>query len=455
MIPLVAIVGRPNVGKSTLFNRLKGTRLAAIVEDAPGVTRDRHYRSAVLGDREVLLVDTGGFDPEAREGVEALVQEQTRLAMDEADLVLVVLDARAGLLDGDREVARALRRAGKRTLLVVNKVDGPSQELTAGEFYSLGAEALLPISAKHGLGLEELEEALLRALPPAPAPPPAPGDAAEDEAAQPVRVALVGRPNVGKSSLLNRLVGQPRSIVSEVPGTTRDPVDVTVQTGAGPVVLVDTAGIRRKRSISLLMEKYAVIRAMRSVYAADVTCLLLDPFEGVVDQDARIANLALDAGKGLLLVFSKGDLLQPLATHKRRLREAVADSLRFATFAPLHFVSAATGQGVKGLLPAALRVHRACGQRIATAELNRFLEEVGAAHPHPTVRGRPVRFYYSPQPQARPPTFIVITNTHVEESYQRYMANRLRERFGFEGAPVRIFFRRRGRPKGTARARRR
>ena len=439
MLPLVAIVGRPNVGKSTLFNRIQGTRRVAIVQDEPGVTRDRHYATTRLDDREILLVDTGGFDPQASEGVDALIREQTQLAIDEADLVLAVFDARAGLLNNDREVTDTLRRSGKPVIHVANKVEGPTQEALAAEFYEMGVDRIWNISAEHSLGMDELADAILERLPPL---QPQPEDQ-EDGGA--VRVALVGRPNAGKSSLLNTLVGDQRSIVSEVPGTTRDPVDVRLETPQGPVVVVDTAGIRRKRSVSIVMEKYAVIRAMRSIVDADVTCLLMDPLDGVVMQDAKIANLALDAGKGLVLVFSKLDLLSRPGPEKRRLQEQVADSLRFVPFAPLLFLSSVSGKGIKGLMPIVRKVHAQCGKRIPTGQLNRFLERAVDSHPHPAHHGRPVRFYYITQPQARPPTFILSTNTSgIKTGYKRYMANRLREEFGFQGTPVRLFFRKRG-----------
>jgi GTP-binding protein len=440
MLPVVAIVGRPNVGKSTLFNRLQGRR-RAIVQDQPGVTRDRHYRTAELGGRRVLLVDTGGFDPGASGGLVALIRQQTQLAIEEADLILHLLDAREGLLDSDREVVDALRRCGKPVIHVANKVDGPRQELLVGEFYEIGAERILQLSAEHGLGFDELEQAVMEALPPLPGPPA--GEEGEDPAP---RVALVGRPNAGKSSLLNALTGQQRAIVSQQPGTTRDPVDVRLQTSAGPLTLVDTAGIRRRRSVTLLTEKVAVLRAMRSIYDADVTCLLLDPLEGVVDQDARIASQALEAGRALVLIVSKLDLLQPPGAEKRRLRQQVQEQLRFAPFAPLLFLSSVTGKGVARLLPTVRRVHGQWDRRIATAELNRFLEQATAEHVPPTHHGKPVKLYYITQPQARPPTFIVSTNTvpGVKVSYRRYLVNRLREAFGFEGTPLRVYFRRRG-----------
>jgi GTP-binding protein len=466
-IPLCAIVGRPNVGKSTLFNRLIGRR-RAIVQDDPGVTRDRNYGQADLDGRLLNLVDTGGFEPAASRGIEVLIREQTQLAIEEADLVLLVMDAREGLLASDREVALALRRSGKPTLHVINKVDGPRQEAQAADFYALGVARALTVSAEHGHGLDALVEAVLEALPDAPrarepvgeddaepAPPDsgprAPGrpnrpDVADDDAAE-IRIALVGRPNAGKSSLLNRLVGAERAIVSPEPGTTRDPIDARIEHDAGAFVIVDTAGIRRRRSVSSTMEQYAVVRALAAVSDADAACLLLDAGQPVAEQDAKIAALVIEAGRGLVLACTKADLLPRGDGPRRRLEQEVRAELGFAGFAPLLFLSSTSGAGVGRLLPTVRRVHRAGGRRVQTAELNQFLEQATAAHAPPAFRGHPVRFYYMVQPQVRPPTFLISTNhaDGVPLAYRRYLANRLRERYRFEGTPLRLFFRQRSR----------
>ena len=439
MIPLIAIVGRPNVGKSTLFNRLVGG-MRAIVEDEAGVTRDRHYETVTLEERKFHLVDTGGFEPAAEDGMESLIRRQTQLAIEEADLVLVLFDARDGLLDSDRDVANALRRSGKAVLYVANKVDGPKQQAQCSDFYAIGMSELHTMSALHGLGLDDLTDAVLAALP---APEEAPEqEAGEEDAA--VRITLLGRPNAGKSSLLNHLAGEERSIVSDTPGTTRDPVDVRLETSKGPVIIVDTAGIRRKRSISLTMESYAIIRALRSIADADVTCLIMDATAGVVDQDAKIANLALDSGKGLLLVFTKCDLIN--RKEREALKEEVADKLRFVTYAPLVFISSVTGRGVGRLLTRVRRVHRECGKRVSTSELNRFLELIVSENQPPTMRGRAVRLYYMTQPGIYPPTFVVSTSAPegIGTSYRRYVVNRLRKQYGFEGTPLRTRFRKHG-----------
>lgn len=449
MLPTVAIVGRPNVGKSTLFNRLIRRR-QAIVQDDPGVTRDRHYGKASFDGVSFQLVDTGGFVPEAASGMDALIRAQTELAVEEADVVVLVMDSREGLTQADRDVAHALRRAGKPTLHVANKVEGPRQESALGEFYELGADKVFPISAEHALGMEELIDAVLRRLPEQPAPSAAEADS--------VRVALVGRPNAGKSSLLNRLCGEERVIVSDEPGTTRDPVDVVLENERhGKFTLVDTAGIRRKRRKSTTMERYAIVRALRSIDGADVACLVIDAAAGVTDQDAKIANMALEAGRGLVLALNKADLLGGDGATRKDVGRQVDDELHFVSFAPRVFISAETGRGLGQLLGAWRSVHAACGERVATADLNRFLRDAVAAHAPPSFRGRPVRLYFITQPTTRPPGFMISTNAPqgIPIAYRRYLANRLREVFGFSGAPLRLFLRQRGEREGVRSPRRR
>lgn len=441
MIPLVAIVGRPNVGKSTLFNRLVRRR-QAIVQDDPGVTRDRHYGVTAIEDRQVQLVDTGGFVRDAATPIEVLIREQAQIAVDEADVIVLVMDVRQGLTPEDRELDRLLRRTGKPLLHVANKVDGAKQEQLVGEFYELGARQVLGVSAEHALGLDELHDALLDAI-----PPPEAGPEADGEGAAGIRVALVGRPNAGKSSLFNALVGQNRAIVSDEPGTTRDPVDLELDTAEGRFVLVDTAGIRRKRTKSTTMERYAIVRGMRAITSADVACLVMDSAVGPTEQDARLANMAEEAGRGLVLVLTKIDLVP--RGGRGDLTAQVDERLSFVDYAPRVLVSSLNGQGLKRLLPAVRRAHEGGGLRVPTAELNRFLEQALAAHAPPSYRGKGVRFYYITQPRAHPPTFIASTSAPrgVPESYRRYLLNRLRERYGFEGSPLRLFLRAHRPPK--------
>jgi GTP-binding protein len=436
-LPLVAIVGRPNVGKSTLFNRLVGAR-SALVADLPGLTRDRHYGTVRVADRPFDLVDTGGFEPDAEGGIEGLIASQTQLAIDEADLILMLLDARTGLTGSDEQIAAVLRRCGRPVLHVANKVDGPQQRSLVGEIYRIGASRVWEVSAEHALGVDDLLEGIAEALPPG-----------EDQAEQRptdevgIRFALVGRPNAGKSALLNRLVGAERSIVSEVPGTTRDPVDVRLQTEQGPLTVVDTAGLRRKRRAGPALEQLAGLWARRRIGDAHVACLVIDAAVGVTIQDAKIAALAMEAGRALLIVHNKSDLLGPLGPARKRLQQQAADKLGFASFAPTLLLSAQTGKGVGKLLPTVWRAHQNWGARIPTAELNRLLEEAVLAHHPPAFRGRPLRFYFVSQPQTRPPTFVFSTShpDGVPQAYRRYLANRLRDRYGFEGTPLRLLFR--------------
>lgn len=451
LLPLVAIVGRPNVGKSTLFNRMIRRR-SALVADEAGLTRDRHYALTEWESRTFQVVDTGGFELDAADDLSQLVRQQTEIAIAEADLVLLVVDTRAGMTANDLELLEILRRRGRRFMLVANKVDGPKQEPLTAELYASGVEHVLAVSAEHGRGFDELVDAILEALPSAVSGARAPTDVALAPDPGAIRVALVGRPNAGKSALLNRLSGQERAIVSDIPGTTRDPIDVAIRAAAGAFVLVDTAGIRRKHRSAPVMEQLAVLRAQRAIYEADVACLLIDATQPIAAQDAKIASLAVESGRGLVLVFTKSDLFRDLTRERRRLAALVEEKLRFAAFAPQLFLSAREGKHVSRLLPTIARVHRQCGRRVATAELNRFLEEITASHPPPSHHGRPVRLYYITQADTRPPTFIVSTNypAAIPESYKRYLANRIREAFEFGGTPLRVFLRGKG-PAGTKR----
>lgn len=459
MLPLVAIVGRPNVGKSTLFNRLIG-RKSALVADEPGLTRDRHYGQATWEDRSFLLIDTGGFETQASElrsdlPMEALVRAQTEMAIAEAELVVLLWDVRDGPTNDDGELVEMLRRTHKPIIYVANKVDGPKQDALVNAFYELGVDNVLGISAEHGLGVDDLIDAILAQLPPAPAKVDVEGGEGDGESAEeaaPLRLALVGRPNAGKSALLNRLVGAERSIVSEVPGTTRDPVDAEIVVNDQRYILVDTAGIRRKRRGGPVMEQISVLRALRAVAEADVACLLIDGTEEVSSQDAKIANMALEAGRGLLLVFTKSDLLGPKTPARQRVKQMLDDHLHFVDFAPHLLLSSKSGQGVDRLLPAVRRIHQEAARRIPTSELNRFLESLLDAHAPPAYRGRPVRLYYVTQATTRPPTFIISVSSvqGVVASYRRYISNRLREVYGFAGVPLRVFYRPHRAPKPGA-----
>ena len=437
MRPIVAIVGRPNVGKSTLFNRLIGER-RAIVQDVPGVTRDRNYADTNYDDLLYTLVDTGGFEPEAEDGILAQMRRQAMTAVNEADVVVFVVDGRDGLTPADREVADILRRSRKPVMLAVNKVDGQSHDGYLGEFFGMGLTEVFGISAAHGRGVSALVEAYIARLPKAKT------DAPEEGL---TRVALVGRPNVGKSTLTNRLLGEDRMIVDSKPGTTRDSIDSIVERGGKHYVLVDTAGLRRSRGIDRESpEGHSVIRTLRALERCDVAVHLLDATEGITDQDARIAGLCEEKGRGLILVVNKWDAVEKDEKTARAFAEQIEVKMPFAAFAPVLYISGKTGLRVPRLLEAVDKVHAAQRQRIGTGPLNRWLEECVARHSPPVMGVRRVRLYYATQVSVAPPTIMVSCNhpDNVHFSYKRYLINQFRETFDAAGTPVRIVFRLRG-----------
>jgi len=449
--PLVAILGRPNVGKSTLFNRLAGRRLA-LVQDVPGVTRDRHYTDAEWQGRPLALVDTGGFVPDEKSGLAAQVRAQAELAAAEADVLLMVVDGRSGPMAADESLARALRRTGKPLLLVVNKLDTPAiAETGTADFYRLGIPEVFGVSAEHALGLGSLLDAVVARLPP-------PGEAAGEpppEEPPPVRLTILGRPNVGKSTLLNAIVHEERVVSSPEPGTTRDPIDTTLVHGGRRFVLTDTAGIRRRKAVGEGVEKLGVLAALRSMERADVAVLVLDGTEPGVDQDARLAGLVAERARALLVVVNKWDLVEKDPRTEKRTREELKWTLKFVAYAPIVFVSALTGAKVEKVLDLAAELQDAFRLRVPTPALNRLLAEVVDAHPAPIVDGRPLRLYYIAQVGTAPPAFAVTTNRpeKVPEAYKRYLSNRLRETFGLR-VPVQLFFREKpGRAKRVARKR--
>ena len=461
--PLVAIVGRPNVGKSTLFNRLVGGR-PALVHDTPGLTRDRRYGECDYFGAEMRVVDTGGLDPEAtRDVIGAGIHRQALRAIGEADALVLVVDGRAGLSAIDQELAGQLRATGKPVFLAVNKIDHPTRDDLVHDFHALGLGPPYPVSAAHGRGIDPLLEAIAAAVgarrPEAAAAEAAPedpwdvltaepdeppehgdgdaGDAWED--ARPLRVAFVGRPNAGKSSLTNRLLGEERSLVHDVPGTTTDPVDTAFSIGGRDYVLVDTAGIRRKAKIEADIEKLAVTMALSQIERADVVVLVIDAALGPAEQDARIAGMIEQAGRGLVIALNKSDLVAGEAA-RARLRELTSDTFHFLVWAPSVMLSAQRGDGVDRLLDAVDKVAREHVRRIPTAQLNRFFAEVIEEMPPPLHHGRAVRIHYLTQATARPPTFVLWANTPegLAPSYKRFLANRLRQRYGFRGTPIRI-----------------
>jgi GTP-binding protein len=468
-IPIVAIVGRPNVGKSTLFNRMVGER-AAIVEDTAGTTRDRVYAEADWNGRHFMMVDTGGLELEPGTSIEERVQDQARVAIEEADVVLFVVDAAAGLAPLDYEVADRLRRAHRPTILVINKADNPRREAEGAEFYALGFDPAITISAQHGRNTGDLADLIVERLPPPseaetseaePAPSVSgdedlPTDAELQELAEadigPPRVAIVGRPNTGKSTLVNRVLGNERMIVSESPGTTRDAVDAEVMVDGEPMVLIDTAGIRRRGSVQRGTEHYSVLRSLKAIDRADVAVVLTDAVEGFTAQDAHVVGHVLEAGKGLVLVINKWDAVEKDDKTADDWVHALRRDAPYLEWADIVFASGLTGQRVDRILREARRVAEERYRRVPTADVNRVVGDAVAAHTPPVARGRRAKVLYATQVAVAPPTFVIFVNDPelFHFSYRRYLENRLRDAFGFAGTPIRLRFRARAgeRPPG-------
>ncbi|MEM6955807.1 MAG: ribosome biogenesis GTPase Der [Myxococcota bacterium] len=431
---MVAIVGRPNVGKSTLFNKLARQKVA-IVEDVAGVTRDRHYADAWALGREYVLIDTGGFDPTSDDPMREGIASQVHLALEECDVVLCVFDGTVDPMPADREAVQLLRGADKPVLFIANKADSEARSLGSVSLYELGIDHLFPVSALHGRGLGDLEEALANALPEGGAAPEAPD-------LNIPRIAIVGRPNAGKSSLINRLMGEDRQLVDHRPGTTVDSIDTLYEKDGHRFVLIDTAGIRRKARVKKYgVEALSVYDAIRAMERSHAVVLMIDGEAGIGEQDAKIAGLAVDRGCALVIGLNKADRLDGDAV--RAARQRVREILAFAPWAKVVTLSAKTGRGVNRLLAAAERAVASHRQRVTTSEVNRFFEEVLERHPPPTQKNRAPRLYYVTQAQTRPPVFVVVTNhpKYVHFSYQRYVVNQIRERFGFEGTPIRVRYR--------------
>jgi GTP-binding protein len=434
-LPVVAIVGRPNVGKSTLFNRLIGSR-KALVRDTPGVTRDRIHGICEFGGWRATVIDTGGLDPTADEALTAQVRKQVLAGIAEADALVFVVDGREGLTPLDEEVARLLRRVAKPVLVAVNKIDARNHEAAAAEAYRLGMDPVLPVSAEHGRGVAELIEALALRL------PASPGGAVEE--AGPLRIAVVGRPNVGKSSLVNAIAGQDRVVVHEEPGTTRDAVDTVVRVEGRPYVLIDTAGLRRKGRTEGALDKLSAVMARRSLERADLALVILDGGEGVTTQDARIAGYAEAAGRAVILVVNKWDLVG-VADRAPEMVRTLRERLPFLAHAPIVFTSAKTGTGLRELFETVDRVALDYAKEISTGELNRLLTTAMERRPPGGVHGKTLKVFYGTQTGTRPPTFLLFVNdpSALHFSYERYLESALRERFGFSGCPVRLRLRRR------------
>ncbi len=433
MKPIVAIIGRPNVGKSTFFNRLS-KRKKAIVIDEPGATRDRNYEDCTWNGRDFILIDTGGFEPVSREKILIQMREQTNLAIEEADTIIFLMDGREGLTPSDIEIANLLRKVEKPTFFVINKIDGPKHEGLAYEFYRLGIEKLYTISAEHGVGVGELMDDVAEYLP-------VPDAVREDE--QRIRIAVIGKPNVGKSSIINNILGYERTIVNPLPGTTRDAIDTPFELNDRKYLLIDTAGIRRKSKISITLEKYSVIQALKTISRSDIALILIDAEEGITDQDTKIAGLALERGVVCIIVVNKWDLLEKDNSTVGNYVRDIKEKLKFLNFAPILFVSALTGQRVIKIFDTIETAYSQYTRRVQTSILNNKVREFLEINPPPRYQHKAHNFSYVTQTSVKPPTFIFFVHEPkaVHFSYQRYLTNKIREEFGFDHVPIKIILR--------------
>ena len=438
--PVVAIVGRPNVGKSTLFNKLVGARLS-IVDDKPGVTRDRIYGDCEWLGHRFLLVDTGGIEPRADDVILSQMRAQANIAIATADVIVLVTDLRSGVVATDQDVANMLQKSGKPVILCVNKCDSvgaPDPEFY--EFYNLGMGDPIAVSAVHGHGTGDLLDAVIAYFPP---------ESEEEEEDDTIKVAVIGKPNVGKSSLINRISGQERAIVSDIAGTTRDATDTRIENQYGKFTFIDTAGIRRKSKVTDAIEKYRIIRARTAVERANVCVIMIDATEGFTEQDSKVAGIALDQGKGCIVVVNKWDAVEKDGNTMREYKEKLAVDFAFMKFAPFVFISAKTGQRVDRLFEQIAYVYAQSTMRISTGKLNEILGAATARVQPPTDKGKRLKIYYMTQASVCPPTFVFFVNNAqlFHFSYQRYLENQIREVFGLEGTPVRFIIRERGEGK--------
>ncbi|MFI5323008.1 MAG: ribosome biogenesis GTPase Der [Thermodesulfobacteriota bacterium] len=434
--PLIAIIGRPNVGKSTLFNRLIRER-KSIVEDIPGVTRDRIYSDTDWDGREFSLVDTGGFDPEDEELYPSLIKNQIEIAIDEADLILLVLDGKEGVMPHDKDVLSMLRKVKKPVIYAVNKIDDKKHMERALEFHSLGIDEYTDISALQGRRINDLLDSIVEHLPEE-------TDVSEEESEEEIiKIAVLGKPNVGKSTLVNRILGEERLITSPVPGTTRDSIDTHITKGGKNYLLIDTAGIRRKSKITFSVERHSVFRAIRSMERADIALLMIDTEVGPTHQDARLAELISDKGRACIILLNKWDLVPGEVASTPDIEGILKNRLLAVTYAPVMIISALTGRGVEKIFGKIDSVYENFSQRIPTKKLNNFLKRTIDKTPPPIYKGKDIKFYYISQPLTRQPTFVIFTNeiNGVPENYKRFLETRMREEFPLEGTPVKILFR--------------
>ncbi len=451
MLPVIAILGRPNVGKSTLFNRLIGER-KALVDDRPGVTRDRNYGEAKIYDRDVIVIDTGGLEPEPNDDLFEAIRRQAESALEESDLVLFVVDRQMGLTPADKLAADLLRRwisahkgedVARRILLLVNKCDGAKHDEEANEFWALGLDSMICISAEHGRNIYDLYDEILPRL------PPPDEDAGESEDEHEIRVAVIGRPNIGKSTLVNRLLGEERQVVHDAPGTTTDAVDSLLTVDDQVFRIVDTAGVRRKARIEDRVEGFATARAIKTIERCHVSLLMIDGVEGVTGQDAKLAQLIGERGRAAIILINKWDLVSKMPDrNSHTVDDEIRRRLPHLDWAPVLYIAAKTGKGCARILPLVQEVFENFNRRVPTSQINRFLEAAVDANPPPQRYHHPVRLNYMTQHRVRPPSFIVWSNTPdgVQTPYKRYLENRLRETFGFQGTPLSIDIRKKRKP---------
>jgi GTP-binding protein len=436
MKPIVAIIGRPNVGKSTFFNRVTGTR-KALVDDFPGVTRDRHYGDAIWNGIGFTVVDTGGFPDEHKDDFAHKIRFQIIQAIEDADVIILLLDGKHGISPFDEDIVKILRELTKPVFYAVNKIDGVEQEVKLYEFYSLGIEKLYPISAEHRYGISDFLDDLTSVLP----------KTVSDETVDMIKLAVVGKPNVGKSSLINKILGQNRLLVSETPGTTRDAIDSVCNINDRSYLLIDTAGIRRKAKVSKKLEKFSIIKALRSLDRCDVALIVIDAYEGITEQDITIAGYAFDRGCGCIFLLNKWDLVEKDNKTDLRYYEQLRMQAKFLSFSPIITISALTGQRVSKIFGLVEEVFSQYSARIGTGPLNKIFEQAIEQTEPSLYRGRRIKFYYAAQISVGPPTFVCFVNypDAVHFSYKRYLINQIREKAGLDKTPIRIIFRKRTR----------
>lgn len=434
MKPVVAIVGRPNAGKSTLFNRITRTK-DALVDNFPGVTRDRHYGSATWNDVEFSLIDTGGFSSDDGDAFSSLSRDQIHQALNDADAIILLLDGKSGFSPFDSELMGIIRTLPCPVFYVVNKIDGHEKEENLNDFYSLGISSLYPISAEHGYGVYDLLDSLVDALPSSP----------PEDSSDAIKISVIGRPNVGKSSLINQILGENRVIVSDIPGTTRDSIDTTCHINGTPYLLIDTAGIRRKKQVYEKIEKISIIKALRSIERCDIALIVIDAHEGITDQDIKIAGYAFERGCGCIFLLNKWDIIEKDHKTLKRFIEKLKMEAKFLSFAPALSVSALTGKRVSKIFDMVNVVYEQFTKQIATGPLNKLFEKATSRTEPSLYRGRRIKFFYSTQISAKPPTFISFVNfpDGVHFSYHRFLINQIRQATGLDKTPVRLFFRKR------------